>query len=439
MIVIQPPRELKGSITIPGSKYWANRMLALAALAQGTSQLENVPENNDIDHALYALEAFGVTITKEKGSVVITGTNGILKKPKQPIDVGESGTLLRLTTSLAALAQGKTVITGSNRIKERPILPLLQSLQELGVTIEPRTTEHAPFTVIGGTYKGGKTNISGDISSQFISALLLIAPYAQEKVTIEVHGNLVSKHYVDLTIKAMQQFGVTVKRKAHTLFSITPPQHYQAQTFSIPGDWSSASYFMAAAAIAPGEVILKGLNLDEKSGEAQFVTILENMGCTARKTKNMLQVIGPHKLKGITVDMGTMPDVVPTLAAVAVFANSVTRITNIHQLRYKESDRITALQTELKKIGTDVETTENEIIIKPKRHNQENDGEEDNRQKTILPVINPHNDHRIAMSLALLGLRGRGVKIKNHACVNKSFPRFWKMLDQIGAKVMEDK
>lgn len=443
---VQPPEKLQGSITIPGSKYWANRVLPIAALAQGISKIDNVPKNDDIEQALKALGALGVTITREnvhdKQLVIIEGNNGLLQEPHQAINVGESGTLLRLVTGLAALVQGKTVITGSKRIKERPILPLLQSLQELGTTREPKTAEHAPFTVVGGTYQGGKTTISGNISSQFVSTLLLIAPYAHEEVTIEVHGDLVSKHYVDLTLKAMQQFGITVKREAYSRFTVTPRQHYQAQNYIIPGDWSSASYFIAAAAIAPGTVTIKGLDLEEKTGEAQFLNILEKMGCAIRKTKTSVQVTGPQELKGITANMGTMPDVVPTLAAVAVFAKNTTRITNIQQLRYKESDRIAALQQELQKVGVATEVTEGELIIKPKKNEE---GETENR---ISPSIDPHNDHRIAMSFALLGLRNKkykegvqdryGITIQNHACVNKSFPQFWKMLEQIGGKVRED-
>lgn len=419
MIEIAPVKSLNAEITVPGSKYVANRVLLICALADGISVLKNIPDNEDINNAITALKQFGVEIKKEKDKLIINGTTGKLKLPKK-IDVGESGTLMRFTTGFAALAPGKTKITGSKRIKERPIKELLESLKDIGIESES-ADNHPPVIVHGGNFKGGTTTIKGDISSQFISSLLLIAPYAQNNVEIIVEPELVSKNYVDMTIDLMEEFGIEVERKEYNKFMIKAGQKYSGKEYSIPGDSSSASYFMAAAAIVPGIVRINGLDMKSKQSKFRFCDILNKMGCIVTKGDSSVEIKGTNNLKGIDVDMASMPDTVQTLAAVAAFSEGTTRIRNIGHLKYKESNRIEDTAAELRKLGIAVETKEDEIIIR--------------KGKIVSAIIDSHNDHRMAMSFALIGLKIPGIKIKNPECVNKSFPEFWEKLKETGVEI----
>ena len=258
MMQIKPIKDLNATVSVPGSKYIANRLLIICSLAKGTSVLNNVPDNDDINNSIRALQQFGVQIKKNKDILTIVGTSGKLKQRKNEINVGDSGTLLRFISGLAALSKGKTKITGSSRIKQRPIIDLLKSLNDLGVKSSSRNG-HAPLIIKGGNFRGGRTEIKGDVSSQFISSLLLTAPYAKGDVQIVVKGKLVSPEYVDLTIDLMNKFGIEVKRGKNTL-KIKSGQKYMAKKFNIPSDWSSANYFFAAAAIVPGTVRISNLD-----------------------------------------------------------------------------------------------------------------------------------------------------------------------------------
>ena len=421
MIEIVPIKELNVNITVPGSKYIANRVLLICALAEGTSILKNVPENDDINNVISALKKFGVEIKKENNTLIINGSGGKLKLPENEINVGDSGTLLRFVTGFASLVKGKTKIIGSKRIQQRPIKDLLDSLKVLGIESESLNEGYSPVIVNGGYLKGGKTIIKGDISSQFISSLLLIAPYAENDIEIIVESDLVSKNYVDLTISLMEESGIKVERKNYEKFIIKSNQKYKAKEYTIPCDWSSASYFLAAAAIVPGVARINGLDMGSKQGESKFYCVLEQMGCTIKKGNNWLEVKGTPNLKSIDIDMGSMPDTVQTLVAVAVFSEGTTKIKNISNLKFKESDRIKDTATELRKLGLEVETKEDELTIIP--------------SKITPTVIDPYNDHRMAMSFALVGLKIPGIEIKNPGCVNKSFPEFWKKLKEIGVEI----
>lgn len=420
MIQINPLSKLDAIVSIPASKYVANRVLVLAALADGTSHIRNVPENNDINQAIKALSQLGVQIKKQDNKLIITGTNGKLKTPDKEINVGQSGTLMRFATALASLVPGKVNITGSKRIKQRPIKPLLKSLNQLGVQTASENNGFLPISITGGSLQGGKTTIKGNISSQFISALLLIAPLARQDVEIKVTKGLVSKKYVDLTINILEKFGISVWHKNHRVFKIKCKQKIQPVRLTIPSDWSSASYFLAAAALIPGKVKIKNLNMNCVQGESKFPELLEKIGCSVNLGKDWVKVIGNNPLSGIEIDMSTMPDVVQTLAAIAVFANTKTTIKNIANLRLKECDRIKDTAAELRKLGITVKTTQDSITISPGK---------------IKPaIVDPHNDHRLAMSLALIGLKQK-VTILNPDCTNKSFPSFWTKLKQLGVKI----
>lgn len=419
MIEIKPIKALDSEIIVPGSKYIANRVLLLAALAHGASKIKNVPDNEDINATIEALRKFDININKKNNGVIINGSNGNLAAPNEKINVRNSGTLMRLITGFASLAEGKTTITGSERIKQRPIKDLLTSLNDLGIKCSSKNNGFPPVEVNGGTLNGGKTRIKGNVSSQFISSLLIISTYAKNDVEIIVENELVSKNYVDMTIDLMKEFGVNVKRENYKKFKVKSGQKYSAKSYAIPADWSSANYFLAAAAIVPGRIKINDIDLSQK-GEAEFIGLLKKMGCKVNRGKNSIEVIGNKKLNAVEVDMSTMPDSVQTLAAVAAFAKGATIIKNIGNLKYKESDRINDTASELKKIAVKAAAKDDELVI------------EGGNPKYA--AIDPHNDHRMAMSFALIGLKA-GIKIKNPECVAKSFPNFWEKLKELGVKI----
>ncbi len=419
MIEIIPIKKINAEVSVPGSKYVANRAILLASLADGESVLYNLPENNDIKFAIDAFRSLGINIKKEDGATLVSG--GIKKLRPANIDVGESGTLLRFIIGLSALINGETTITGTSRIKERPIKELLYALRQLGIDAESLNNDFPPARIRGGILKGGKISINSDVSSQFISSLLMIAPYALKDIEITTNGDIPSMEYIDMTISLMQEFGVQTERVGYDRFKVKSGQKYSPRKYTVPTDFSSASYFMALAAIVPGAVKLKNIDFSTKQGEARFSDLLVEMGCITRTNSHSIQVIGGPYLNGIDVDMSTMPDVVQTLCAVAPFATGITRITNIANLKHKESDRIVDTAKELANIGINVRTTKDSIEI--------------TGGKIIPGTIDPHNDHRMAMSLALIGARIPGIRIKNHECVNKSFPNFWDKLKEIGVGV----
>ena len=423
MIEIIPVKNLDSEITVPGSKYIANRVLIIAALANGNSIIKNVPDNEDINATIEALKKLGIKINKKNSDLEIIGNGGKINSPNGEINVKESGTLLRFITGLAALAEGKTVITGSNRIKERPISDLLNSLKDLGIECKSLNDENPPVEVIGGTLNGGTTKIKGNVSSQYISSLLLISPYAKNDVKIIIELDLVSKSYVDMTISLMEEFGIKVENDNYKALKVKSGQKYNAMDYEIPGDWSSANYFLAAAAIVPGKVKINGID-NSAEGEAKFADALGKMGCKVNRKDDSIEITGKENICGIDIDMSQMPDAVQTLAAVAVFANGTTRIKNIRNLKYKESNRINDTVNELKKLGINAAAKDDEIAIK--------DG------KVNPAIIDSHNDHRMVMSFAFIGLKILGIKIENPECVNKSFPGFWDKLKEIGAEIKNE-
>lgn len=419
MIEIVPVRKLNAEVTVPGSKYFANRVIIMAALASGISVLENVPDNDDINHAIGAIKKLGIGAEKKGTTLTINGGHEKLKACD--IDVGESGTLLRFVTALCSVSKGTSTITGSERIKERPILELLDSLNSLGITTESLNSGFPPVKISGGSLKGGTVRMSGNISSQFISAILLISCYAEKDVEIIMESDPVSKSYIDMTIELMHEFGVEVERKGYESFWIMAGQRYTAMEYHIPGDLSSSNYFLAAAAMTQGTIRVNGIDTKKNEGEADFQNILVEMGCMLRKNRSWVDVIGLNKLSPVKVDMSSMPDSVQTLAAIAACIEGKTVIRNIGHLRHKESNRIEDTAAELRKLGVSVETSGDEMIIIGGKINP--------------GIIDPHNDHRLAMSLSLLGLVNPGIKIMNPECVNKSFPEYWDKLKEIGVEL----
>jgi 3-phosphoshikimate 1-carboxyvinyltransferase len=386
-----------------------------AALARGESRICNASDSDDTALLCNALNQLGVLVRRDGDALVVSGTGGKLYSPKFPIPVGNAGTSLRFLLSLAALAKGTTVINVSPRMVERPNEDLLIALNDLGIKVgfDKRA---ALFSVRGGSISGGIVRMRADKSSQFLSSVLMVAPFAASDLRVAIEGNLISSAYVEMTKSVMNAFGVHVEEKDGVI-SVPSPQRYQPTEYPVEADASSASYFVAAAMIAGGEVIIDGMTANSIQGDAGFVDLVRRMGDTVSLHAGDLTVKGSDVIAGVDVDMNNMPDLVPTVAVCALFANSATRIRNVAQLRYKESDRLEALKSELEKIGAEVKLTDDGMEISPAAlHGAQ---------------LDTYDDHRLAMSFSLIGLRVPGISIENPACVGKSFPRFWKEFEKL--------
>jgi 3-phosphoshikimate 1-carboxyvinyltransferase len=358
----------------------------------------------------------GVAVEKGKDKWVVQGNGGRITTPEKEIFLGNNGTATRFLTSVAALGTGTFQINGDERMAERPILPLMQALKGWGVDIASINNNGCPPLLIKANgLSGGKTILPEGKSSQYLSSLLLVGPYAGKMAELDVEGEILSLPYVIMTLAVMEEFGIRVEAN-EALNSYTIPQGtYKAREYAIEGDASNASYFYAAAAVTGGEVTVPNVPVPSLQGDAVFVALLARMGCQINKTGEGLTVSGPKELKGITIDMGGMPDVVPTLAVVASQARGRTTIKNIAHLRIKECDRLHVMAVELAKMGARVQELDDTLIIEGKDPDTPMHGAE----------IETYNDHRIAMSFAVAGLAVPGVKILGEECVAKSFPDFW--------------
>lgn len=416
-IEITPIERVSGTITLPGSKSFTHRALIAASLAEGESLLFNPLKAEDTQLTAQALRELGAQIDWSADRVLVQGTGGRLRVPEEPLYLGDSGTSMRLLTAVVALGHGCYRLTGSTRLCQRPIQDLLEALTLLGVgAISEQGNGCPPVTVRARGLAGGPTRVAGHTSSQFLSAILLISPFACKDVEIEVVGELVSRPYVDITLEVMSAFNVAYFRKNYQFFSVPAGQRYQARSYEIEGDASSASYFLGAAAITGGRVTITNLNPHSCQGDIGFVQVLTGMGCEIEQSAPGMVLRG-RPLRGVTVNMADMPDLVPTLAVVAAFAEGETRITGVAHLRHKESDRLQTVTTELRRIGIEaVETADGLIIRGGQPHGA---------------AIKTYNDHRIAMSFALAGLKIPGIIISDQRCVAKSFPEFWQYLDHL--------
>ncbi|MDI7261772.1 MAG: 3-phosphoshikimate 1-carboxyvinyltransferase [Thermodesulfobacteriota bacterium] len=417
MIEIKPLSHCHAAVTIPGSKSYTHRALILSALADGESVLINPLRSEDTVYTAQGLGKFGVPIFWEGDFIRVLGKGGELQAGDEKIDVGNSGTSMRFLTALAVLKKGRTLLDGSDRMRRRPISGLLEGLEALGGRAYSQKGDGFPPVVVESrVLKGGKAKIMSEESSQFLSALLMIAPFASENVYMEVEGNLASRPYVDITLDMMAAFGVEVQMEGYRSFSVRAGQHYHPRKYRIEGDASNASYFFSAAAVSHGRVRVENFNPLSIQGDAGFLDILESMGCVVLRGEGWAEVYG-RELQGIEIDMNEMPDLVPTLAVTAAFTRGETIIRNIGHLRHKESDRIMTLAQGLDKMGVKVEEGEDWLKIGGgKPHGAE---------------IETYDDHRLAMSFAIAGLAVPGVKIKEERCVDKSFPGFWEEFQKL--------
>ncbi|MDI6802607.1 MAG: 3-phosphoshikimate 1-carboxyvinyltransferase [Bacteroidota bacterium] len=404
-------------VNVPTSKSITNRALIAAALANGISEIMNFSTADDCRLMIDALRKLGVGIEEIGNKLIVTGTGGKIKAPDSDLFVGNAGTTMRFLAGFAALADGSTIIYGDERMNLRPIGDLTTALEQLGIRTETNNG-YPPVKIYGGKLMGGTVRIDASKSSQFVSSILLIAPYAASNVDLLLSGQIASKPYLDITYEVMQSFGADVQEKTNGYY-INSTKRYQPTTYIIEGDYSSASYFFAAAAVTGGKVTVQNLNSQSKQGDAGFLEVLQKMGCKVIKDVHPdyfgvegITVVGSSELSGLTIDMNDMPDMVPTLAVIALFAKGKTNIENVAHLRHKESDRLFAMATELRKLGAEVTEFDGGLEIVPK-------------EKYIGAEINTYNDHRIAMSFAVAGLKIPNIRIKNPGCVKKSFPIFW--------------
>ena len=417
--IVKPVSEpVRGSIRPPGSKSLTNRALITAALASGTTKLSGVLASDDTRVMVESLNRLGVAVTHDVGNCTmeVAGCGGRPPAAKAELWLENSGTSIRFLTAFCSLGTGQYRLDGNDRMRERPISHLVQSLKLFGVDVECELgTDCPPVLMNAQGLTGGRTTLAGNVSSQYLSALLMVAPCASNAVDIEVTGELVSQPYIDMTMGVMAQFGVTVGCSEQHRFSISP-QQYKATNYDIEPDASAASYFFAAAAITGGEVIVEGLSSYALQGDVNFVDALQQMGCEVDYGDDSITVRG-GKLTGIDIDMNAISDTAQTLAVVALFAEGPTRIRNVGHMRHKETDRVAALINEIRRMGVSAEEHEDGLSITP--------GE-------LQPAtIETYDDHRMAMSFALAGLRTQGIRIADPSCTAKTYPHFFSDLEKL--------
>jgi len=406
-------------ITVPGSKSYTHRILIAAALSDGICTLQNCLKSQDTLLTLNALRQLGVKIEERESRIEVHGTSGVLKPCSDPVYLGNSGTSMRFLTGVAALGSGIYTLTGTERMLERPVGDLLDGLNQVGVSARSINKNGCPPVEIrGGKVKGGALSLKCKISSQYLSSLLLIAPYTEDGITITVTQGPVSRPYVDMTVDIMARFGVKVVRDGYRRFAIHGRQTYRAGSYMVEPDCSQAGYFWAAAAITGSKIKVKGITKTSRQGDVRFTEVLEAMGCRIFHEKDGITVSG-GPVSAVEVDMADMPDIVPTLAVVAAFAKGTTLIKNVAHLKAKESNRLAAVVNELSKMDIKASCTDTGLVIKGGR--------------PCGAVIDTYGDHRIAMSFALAGLKVPGIIIKDERCVEKSFPDFWNVFEKLYA------
>ncbi len=404
------------TVRVPGSKSHTNRALVCAALADGHSRLDGVLLADDTGAMFGILESLGIPFRLDREARVVTvdGAGGRLPAGPAVLDARQSGATSRFVLPMLALGSGQYVLDGHEQMRARPFTDLIDAMQSLGARVEGTTL---PLTVHAGSgLRGGEVSIAGSVSSQFLSGLLLSAPCASQPTTVEILGNLVSKPYVDLTLATMAAFGASVENDNYRSFAVDATG-YRGANLAIEPDASAASYFFAAAAITGGRVRVEGLGHSTVQGDLRFVDILEEMGAKVTRGQNHTEVQGTGVLKGITVDMADISDTAQTLAVVAPFASSPTTVTGIGFIRRKETDRLAAVVKELGRLRVPATETEDGFVISPG-----------------LPepgLVRTYNDHRMAMSFALLGLARPGIVIENPQCVAKTFPDFFEVLNEL--------
>lgn len=404
-------------VAVPGSKSITNRAVLLAALASGRSELAGALFSDDTRYMVAALRALGVAIEcdEDAAAIAIGGCGGQWPVAEAELFVGNAGTAMRFLAAACCVGRGRYRLDGTARMRQRPIGELVAALRQLGADVD--APGGVPPVVVRGGLAGGRTVLSAARSSQFLSALLHVAPYAARDVTVALRGAVIAQPYVDMTVAMMAQWGVEVGRDAYREFRIRAGQRYGARRYAIEPDASSAHYFLAAAALTGGRVVVAGLGRDALQGDVRFADVLAAMGATVDWQPDAIAVTGPAALGGIDADLNAISDTAPTLAVLAPFATGPVRIRNVAHLRWQESDRLRAVATELAKLGARVRELDDGLEIEPSALHG--------------GTVATYDDHRIAMAFALIGLRVPGIGIADPACVAKTFPDFFARLETL--------
>jgi 3-phosphoshikimate 1-carboxyvinyltransferase len=419
------PSSLGGQIAAPPSKSYTHRAVILASLAAGESVIENPLLADDTGYTIEACRSLSADIERQGDILVVKGTGGKIRVTEEKIFAGNSGSTIRMIAPLIALSPTRVILDGDNRLRQRPLGELLSALQSLGVHARSLNNNSCPpIEIEGGEFRANQVTLSGETSSQPVSALLMAAPYIKGGLSIRVSGGLRSRPYIDITIDAMKAFGIAAVNRNYKEFLVEGSQSYEARRYRIEGDYSSAAYLLAAGAIGGKPITVTNLKNDSVQGDKKLLAILKEMGASVDYNKDAVRVQRRGALKGITIDLGDYPDLVPTLAVVAAFAQGKTTLTNIAHLRFKESDRLNDTAAELDKMGIRTEVTDDTMVI----YGGKPEGSE----------FDSHNDHRLAMSLSVAASFAAGNSIINGAeAVTKSYPGFFEDFIKLGAEVEE--
>ena len=416
-LTLSPIRKISGIVNLPGSKSLSNRILLLSMLAKGQTEIQNLLDSDDIRRMVEALEKLGIQLEENRAEnrISVSGTAGLIPVSEATLMLGNAGTAIRPLTAAMTLGHGRFVLDGVARMRERPIIDLVDGLSQLGANLSCLNgTDCPPVEVIADGLPGGKTRLSGAISSQYLTAILLVAPYAKSEVEIEITDKLVSVPYVEMTLRLMQRFGVEVNQKNAQSFRIPRQQYQSPGRIFVEGDASSASYFLAGAAITKGTVTVKGCGTESIQGDARFAEVLEKMGAKVEWSPQQVKLTGAF-LNGIDVDMNQMPDAAMTLAVAALFASGPTAIRNIYNWRVKETERLQAVSRELRKLGAVVEEGYDYLVIQPP-------------EQIKAASIETYDDHRMAMAFSLAACGKSPVTINKPDCVSKTFPDYFEVL-----------
>ena len=414
--------KVDGVVNLPGSKSLSNRVLLLAALSKGTTHITNLLKSDDTRYMLHALKQLGIyyTLSEDETECVVVGNEGAIScESAQEIFLGNAGTAMRPLCAVLCLGKGSYTLTGEPRMKERPIGHLVDALRQAGAHIDYLENEsYPPLKIEADGLRGGKVSIDGAISSQFLTALLMAAPLAKNDMEITIIGELVSKPYINITLQMMKDFGVKVINDNYHTFLVKGGQQYKAvEHYMVEGDASSASYFLAAAAIKGGTVKVTGIGKKSIQGDIAFAEVLKKMGAKVTWEDTSVSVTR-DTLHAIDMDFNHIPDAAMTIATTALFVEGTTTLRNIYNWRVKETDRLYAMATELRKVGATVEEGEDYLKITPPK---------------VLKhaTIDTYDDHRMAMCFSLLALDNNSVTINDPACVSKTFPNYFDVLEDI--------
>jgi len=428
--LIKKAKKLVGTITVPGSKSYTHRVLAAATLAKGTTLIVNPSHSEANDRMMQACKGLGAIILEEGSSWRVEGCNGHPKPITDKIDVGNSGTALRLAIALGTVTKnGAITLTGDKSLQERPNKPLIDALKQLGADVTSECDEgNAPVVINTKGLKGGKITVSGTKSSQYLTALLLVSPLAESDVEITIKDDLVSKPYIKMTLEVISKFGIKVDHDDDLRhFVIKAGQQYISPgVYEIPGDYSQAAFPLAAGCLISSDITVKGLYEDEQ-GDKIIIDILREMGATITQVENGYRICGPFELKGVTVDLKGSPDLFPVLAVLGMYAKGKTRLHNMPQIRFKETDRIEVIKRELTKLGVIIEDKFDEMTVQHK----ENLKLEQNHIFSARGHIHRVTDHRVAMALSLIAMRSGPATMEEANRIEISYPDFFDDMDSL--------